>query len=130
MGFKRFEEIEAWRDARLLAGMVRKICRNEQARRDFSWADQIKRAALSVMANIAEGFEAQTDLEFANFAGFAKRSSAEVRSHLYYGLDAGYLSENELDKAMDLSQKISGSLTNLIKYLRISRRKVRANPQT
>ncbi|MDA0376118.1 MAG: four helix bundle protein [bacterium] len=130
MGFKRFEDIEAWKDARILAKMIREICKNECARRDFSWIDQIKRSALSIMANIAEGFEAQSDLEFANFAGYAKRSSAEVRSHLYYGLDAGYLSMQELESAMDLSRKISGSLTNLIKYLRISHRKVRAQTRT
>lgn len=129
MAFKSFEEIEAWKDARELSKMIRDVCKRDLVRKDYGWADQITRASISIMANIAEGFESQTDIEFATFAGYAKRSSAEVRSLLYYGLDQSYVSKNEFDIAASITQKICAGLSNLILYLRKSKRKVRATSQ-
>ncbi|MBU0766510.1 four helix bundle protein [Patescibacteria group bacterium] len=72
---------------------IRDICKRDKTRLDFAWVDQITRASISIMANIAEGFEAQSDVEFATFLGYAKRSSAEVRSLLYYRNDQSYLTK-------------------------------------
>jgi four helix bundle protein len=94
MGFKSFEEIEAWKEARILMQRIRKICKLPKVKHEFHWIDQITRAALSIMANIAEGNDANTNAEFVSFLGYAKRSSTEVRSHLYYALDEGYISQD------------------------------------
>jgi len=118
--------MEIWKEARALTQKVRKICKKSPANKDFAWVDQISRSSLSVMANIAEGFDAQSDVEFATFAGFAKRSAAEVRSHLFYGLDELYIDEVEFQQLTASTKKIGAGLANLIAYLRASHRKVRA----
>jgi len=128
MGFKSFEEIQAWKDARSLTKIIRNICKQDPTRLDFAWVDQITRACISIMANIAEGFEAQSDVEFATFLGYAKRSASEVRSLLYYGKDQSYLTEEEFTSTLNIGRKISASLNSLIKYLRKSQRKVRISP--
>ncbi len=70
------------------------------------------------MANIAEGNDAQTNPEFIQFLGYAKRSAAEVRSHLYYGLDEGYATQTEFHEASELTRKITAQIARLIQYLR------------
>lgn len=72
----------AWQDARDLTRFVRLFCKKAVDTKDWGWADQISRASLSIMANIAEGCDATTNAEFVMFLGYAKRSRAEVRSHL------------------------------------------------
>lgn len=118
MGFKTFEEIEAWQNARILMRMVRGFSKRAVSHRDWAWADQIVRSALSIMANIAEGHDALTNPEFASFLGYAKRSAAETRSHLYEGLDEGYVFQNEFDEASNLAKKIGAQLAKLIVHLR------------
>ncbi len=117
MSFKTFEEIEAWKEARELTRIVRKFSRVAIQKRDWSWADQISGAAASIMANIAEGNDSTTNAEFIQFLGYAKRSDAEVRSHLYYGFDEGYLSSIEFEDASARTKKIGGQLAKLIHYL-------------
>lgn len=116
--FTSFEEIEAWKEARTLMGVIRTFCKRSQLKRDWTWADQIGRSTLSIMANIAEGNDAQTNKEFIQFLGYAKRSCAETRSHLYYGLDMEYISKEEFSSSSDLAKKICAQLANLIRYLR------------
>lgn len=118
MKFQTFEDIEAWQEARSLARLVRQICARAIARKDWAWADQISRAALSVMANIAEGNDASTNPEFLVFLGYAKRSAAEVRSHLYYGLDEQYVTEAEFTDASERTKKIGAQIAKLMQYLR------------
>lgn len=129
MGFKTFEEIEAWQCARTLMGQVRKYCKRAFKKKEWSWADQVTRASLSIMANIAEGHDAQTNPEFIVFLGYAKRSAAEVRSHLFYGLDEGLISEKEFFESDDLARKIGAQLAKLITYLRKNDTKVRGAQQ-
>ncbi len=117
MQFKTFEEIAAWQEARDLTRMVRLFCKKAVERKDWGWADQISRAALSIMANIAEGNDATTNPEFVMFLGYAKRSSAEVRSHLYYGVDEGYMTEPEFKDAAERTRKIGAQLAKLMAYL-------------
>ncbi|MEW6028330.1 MAG: four helix bundle protein [Chloroflexota bacterium] len=78
---KRFEEIEAWQTARELARRVYSLTDEGKFSRDFGLKDQIRRASVSVMSNIAEGFESQTQSQFIRYLGVAKASAGEVRSH-------------------------------------------------
>ncbi|RPJ57366.1 MAG: four helix bundle protein [Acidobacteria bacterium] len=89
---KRFEDIEAWQLARILAGKIYSLTRKEQFARDFGLRTQIQNAAGSSMHNIAEGFDSGTSVEFVRFLRYAKRSCAEVQSELYLALDLQYIS--------------------------------------
>ncbi|MFA6523861.1 MAG: four helix bundle protein [Candidatus Peribacteraceae bacterium] len=117
MYFKTFEEIEVWQAARLLMRKVRIFTRRAMEKKDWGWADQVTRSTLSIMANIAEGNDAQTNVEFIMYLGYAKRSGAETRSHLYYGLDEGYVLKEEFEDTIQLCRKITAQLGKLIQYL-------------
>ena len=90
---KRFEDVQAWQEARVLTRQIYRLTRSGAFARDFGLKDQIQRAAVSVMANIAEGFDCESKVEFARFLGFARRSAVEVQSLLYVALDAGYVTD-------------------------------------
>jgi four helix bundle protein len=92
-GVRRFEDLVAWQKARELTRLVYAATREEPFRRDFGLCSQIQRASVSVMANIAEGFDRKRTGEFHQHLSVAKASCAEVRSHLYVALDAGYLDQ-------------------------------------
>lgn len=94
---QRFEDIIAWQKARVLTREVYLATKRETFRKDFGLANQIQRAAVSVMANIAEGYERHGQGEFYHFLGTAKASCAEVGSHLYVALDVGYLTQSQFD---------------------------------
>lgn len=117
MTFRTFEDMKVWQDARVLVCEIRQLCSNRTFR-DRIWIDQITRAALSVMANIAEGNDALTNAEFINFLGFAKRSAAEVRSHLYFALDEHYIDQEYFQKLCTQTKGIGAQLAGLIQYLR------------
>jgi four helix bundle protein len=89
-GIARFEEIEAWKTARQLTNLVYKMTEQGAFAKDYGLKDQIRRASVSVMSNIAEGFESRTDVQFINYLGHAKVSAGEVRSQLYIALDMKY----------------------------------------
>ena len=114
MKIEKFEDIRVWNEARKLALLVYKIVKNN---RDFGYRDQMRRAAVSVMNNIAEGFERKGDKEFERFLFIAKGSCGEVRSMLYLGADLGYISEVDFEEAMSLSVSISRMLSGFIKAL-------------
>jgi four helix bundle protein len=90
---QRFEDIQAWQEARKLVQEIYLLTRAGSLSRDYGLRDQIQRAAVSVMANIAEGFDCNSNIEFARFLGFARRSTVEVQSLLYTALDVGYITE-------------------------------------
>lgn len=117
---QRFEDLEAWKIARELTKSVYGITKHDCFSRDYGLKDQICRASVSIMSNVAEGFERDGDKEFANFLSIAKGSSGETRSLLYVALDQEYISETEFNqisaKAIENSRVISG----LEKYLRQS----------
>ncbi|MGE3076755.1 MAG: four helix bundle protein [Dehalococcoidia bacterium] len=92
----------AWQRARTLAGEVYACTREEPFRRDFGLAGQVQRSAVSVMANIAEGFEKNRSTEFGRYLDMAKGSLAEVRSHLYIAADIGYVSASRLEELLKL----------------------------
>ena len=114
---ERFEDIKAWQAARELVLAVYRVSGRGKFEKDFGLRDQIQRASVSVMANIAEGFERGSDKEFHRFLYIAKGSAGEVRSHLFVALDLGYVTSDEFDnlraKAEDVAKTISGFITYL-----------------
>ena len=116
--FRRIEDIEAWQKARSLAKAIYAVSGKGGFGKDFGLRDQIRRSSVSVMSNIAEGFERSGDGDFARFLTIAKGSAGEVKSQLYVAYDQGYLDEsgfNELVKKVDETARKIGSL---IGYLR------------
>ncbi|MGB2955978.1 MAG: four helix bundle protein [Anaerolineales bacterium] len=113
----RFEEIEAWQNARELTKEIYQLSALGEFSRDFGLRDQIRRAAVSIMSNIAEGFESQTQSLFIKYLGIAKASAGEVRSQLYIASDLGYLSPEDLKNTINLTEKVSRLIFGFIKYL-------------
>ena len=91
---KRFEDIQGWQEARRLTDQIYRLTDSGPFARDFGLRDQIRRAAVSAMTNVAEGFDCDSKIEFARFLGIARRSSVEVQSLLYVALDADYISKD------------------------------------
>jgi four helix bundle protein len=109
---ERFEDLIAWQKARFLTAEVYKVTGQDRFARDYSLKDQIRRAAVSVMSNIAEGFERARPAEFHQFLSVAKASCAELRSQLYIAFDAKYLRDEDfnmlMSKAVEVGQIIGG----------------------
>jgi len=121
----RFEEIEAWKTARQLTNMVYALSNKEGFNRDFGLRDQIRRASVSVMSNVAEGFESRTDVQFINFLGIARASAGEVRAQLYIALDQKYISDDQFKEAYTLAEKCARQVAKFIAYLEANPRKRR-----
>jgi four helix bundle protein len=101
----RFEDIQAWQTARELTRLVCGLSGKGAFSKDFGLREQIRRAAVSVMSNIAEGFENQTQAQFIRYLGLAKGSAGEVRSQAYVALDLQYISPEEFKTLVDLADK-------------------------
>lgn len=114
---ERFEDIEAWKKARLLVKLVYKETGKGAFAKDFGLRDQIRRAAVSVMSNIAEGFERNSDKEFRQFLYISKGSADEVRSLLYVAMDLNYINKTVCKSLMELVIVVSQKLSGFIKYL-------------
>ena len=117
----KFEELIAWQKSRELVTAIYKVTNGKEFSRDFGLRDQIQRAAVSIMSNIAEGFERAGRAEFHQFLVIAKGSCAEVRSQLYIALDIGYISKTEFDSihamAVETGRIIGGLRASLKKGL-------------
>ena len=116
--FNKFEEIQAWQKAHEVTLLVYKITSNNNFSKDFGLKDQIRRASVSVMANIAEGHGRRTNPEFANFLNLARGSAAEVQSHLYVALGLQYITKEEFEKIYQMLDEVSRMTLALAKYLR------------
>ncbi|EKE06780.1 MAG: S23 ribosomal protein [uncultured bacterium] len=114
MKFDKFEDIVAWKKAGELTTKIYSIFRYNK---DYGFSDQIKRASVSVMNNIAEGFERQSNKEFSKFLFIAKGSCGEVRSMLYLSLKFEYINNAQFKELKDVSLEISKMLSGLIKTL-------------
>ena len=112
MLIKHFEAIKVWQDARVLTKNIYNISKVGKFSKDYGLRDQIQRASVSVMSNIVEGYERDSNREFTKFLSYAKGSSGEVRSLLYVALDQEYLTETDFNKlrqgCLDVSKQISG----------------------
>jgi four helix bundle protein len=116
--FQRFEDIEAWQKARELMNELYRVSSRIPFARDFRLRDQIRDAGVSIMANIAEGFERDGTGEFIQFLAMAKGSTAEVRSHFYVALDQRYITQQEFDRLTALAAEIGKMIAALMRYLR------------
>jgi four helix bundle protein len=119
-GVKHFEELEVWQTAREMAREIYGCGGDSAFARDFGLRDQIRRAAVSVVSNIAEGFERGGDREFRQFLAQAKGSCGEVRAQLYVALDQGYLNQDKFDRLSALTVQIGRMLGGLMSYLKTS----------
>lgn len=124
MNVRRFEDLIAWQKARDLTRLIYKLSNDGNLGRDYGLRDQVRRAAVSVMSNLAEGFDRAGKAEFHQFLVIAKGSCAEVRSQLYVALDAGYLPQHEFDAAINRAEE----LAKIIGGLRASVAKQRHRP--
>lgn len=115
----RFEELLCWQKARLLTRQIFQLTRRQKFT-DFSLRDQIQRASVSVMANIAEGFERGTRDEFIYFLYIAKGSCGEVRSHLYCALDQGFIDLTDFNNTIEITKFTSSIIYRFIESLKVS----------
>lgn len=113
-GFRTFEEIAAWQEARVLVVEVYSATGRVPFCKDSGLREQIQRAAVSIGSNIAEGFERRGNREFIKFLWIAKGSAAEVATHLHYAKDLSYVDEQLFNRLYARAKKISAMLFNLI----------------
>ena len=118
MKITHFEEIQAWQEARKVAKEIYNFTKRLGFRKDFNLTSQIQRAVISVMANIAEGFDRQSKKEFVQFLSFASASTSEVQSHLYVASDQGYITEEEFKVAYAQAQKVKSMINGFMAYLK------------
>jgi four helix bundle protein len=116
--FKRFEEIKAWQKGREITRKVYSISNKSAFSKDFCLCDQMRRASISIMANIAEGHGRRTGTEFANYLNIARGSAIELQSHLYVALDLNYIGQIEFNEIYEMLEEVSKMTISLAKYLR------------
>lgn len=117
---KRFEELVCWQEGKRLVNLIYKLTR-QKAFTDFSLKDQIRRAVVSIISNIAEGFERGTREEFIYFLYIAKASCGEVRAQLYVALDQEFIGKKDFQEASQLAKRVSAMIYKLIESLKGSR---------
>jgi len=117
---EKFEDIESWKEARLL---VNEIYKHFSDIRDFGFKDQIQRAAISIMSNIAEGFDRGSNKEFLQFLVIARGSVSEVRSLSYAAMDIGYIDKNTFTGISENCLKLANLINGFIRYLKNTDRK-------
>ena len=109
----KFEDLIAWQEARTLVKMVYKLTSEGSFAKDFGMRDQIQRAAVSVMTNIAEGFDCESTAEFARFLGIARRSAVEVQSLLYAALDVEHIKSDVFKSHYEQAKKCKALIGGL-----------------
>jgi len=114
---KRFEDLEVWQRAKDLTNLIYKYSTDGTFARDFGLRDQMRRAAVSIMSNIAEGFESQTQAQFIKYLGLAKGSAGELRAQLCIARGQGYISEENFSELFLLAEICSKQLARFIQYL-------------
>ncbi|RME78927.1 MAG: four helix bundle protein [Chloroflexi bacterium] len=114
---ERFEDIQAWKKARYLTRKIYSVTGDSRFSRDFGLRDQLRRAATSIMLNIAEGYARKTGKEFVRYLYIARASAAEVQSALYVAIDQAYITEEEFNALYHEAEEVSKMITGFIKYL-------------
>jgi four helix bundle protein len=112
-----FEEMLSWQKARILNNIIYSKTKEVIFNKDFALRDQIRKSSISIMSNIAEGFERGSDSEFKYFLNVAKGSAGEVRSQLYIAFDQGYIDNELFNRCKDLVLDISRLLQGFMEYL-------------
>jgi len=124
MKIENFEDIDAWKEARTLTNEIYDLTTDGQFSKDYGLRDQIQRASVSIMANIAEGFDSQTNQGFIRFLGYALRSATEVQSHLYVALDQNYIPKEKFNNVYSKLEEVKRLISGFKSYLKNSDRKM------
>ena len=117
---ERFEDIDCWKKARELTKSIYSISLGLKFSKDFPLRDQLRRASISILSNIAEGFERDGNKEFVQFLSIAKGSCGEARAQLYVALDQEYITDAQFRSTSEMAIEVSRMLSGLIKYPRQS----------
>ena len=115
---QRFEDLEVWKLARVLAGKIHLFSLQVDFSKDYGFKDQIQRATVSIVSNIAEGFERHTNTDLRQFLTIARGSNGEVRSQLHVAFDVGYVDNERFNQILSLSILIGKMLTAWMSYLK------------
>jgi len=118
MKIERFEDINVWKQSRDLVNSIYHFTSKDSFSKDYGLKDQIQRAAVSIMTNIAEGFERDNNKEFIRFLIYSKGSAGEVRSLLYVALDLKYINKDEFNEQYKSAVSVIKQISKFIKYLR------------
>jgi four helix bundle protein len=118
MIIKSFTEIESWKEARELVNIIYNRTSDGKFAKDYGLRDQIQRASVSIMNNIAEGFDSGSSKSFINFLNYSYRSISEVESLLYVAVDLKYINGNEFQELIQKTTKIKNLIRGFIKYLK------------
>ncbi|MCD6578787.1 four helix bundle protein [bacterium] len=118
MRVKKIEDLNVWQLAREMVVNIYRITKNKGFKNDFGLSNQIQRASVSVLSNIAEGSEYGSDAEFRRYLQIAKDSIGEVRAQLYVAVDLFYIEQDEFELAHSKAENISKMISSLIKYLK------------
>lgn len=118
MKIKRFEDIDVWKESRKLVNVVYDLANKELFKRDFGLREQLRKAAVSCMANVAEGFDSGTNRQFIQMLTYTGRSASEVQSELYIASDRKYITQSEFDKCYKQAEVVRKLSSGLIRYLK------------
>jgi len=121
MKSKTFEDLKVWKDSREFVKSIYELTASESFKKDYGLKDQIQRAAVSIMNNIAEGFERGSKFEFINSLTIAKGETGELKSQLYRCLDNKYFSQKIFDELYNLADVLTKMITSFISYLNKSK---------
>ncbi|MCD6388312.1 MAG: four helix bundle protein [Desulfobulbaceae bacterium] len=114
---KTFEELTSWQEARKLVNRIDKITQQGSFSKDFELRNQIRRSAISIMANIAEGFHRNSNKDFMRFLDYSRSSLAETISHCYIALDQEYISRTEFEEIKKQANFVWKKINKFISYL-------------
>jgi len=115
---KSFEDLAVWKDARKFTNKIYMLTKKFPKEELYGLTSQIRRATVSIMSNIAEGFDRRSDKELTNFLSIARASSSEVQNDLYIALDLNYLSQVEFNQLYQEAKKIAKQINGLMNYLK------------
>ena len=118
MKIRRFEEIEAWQEARSLTKEIYRLTKLSDFSKDWGLSQQIQRASVSIMSNIAEGFDSGSKAEFIRFLGYARRSASEIQNHLYIAKDQNYVQRADFDSYYERAEKTRRKIVAFQNYLK------------
>ncbi|GAG29399.1 unnamed protein product [marine sediment metagenome] len=120
---KSFEDLTVWKDARKFTNKIYDLTNKFPKEELYGLTSQIRRATVSIMSNIAEGFDRRSDKEFSNFLSIARASAAEVQNDLYIALDLNYISQTEFNQLYQEAKKIAKQINGLMNYLKNDNKK-------
>ena len=115
---KRFEDLECWQEARKLVRLIYQVTNTTAFKKDYELVRQVRRSAVSSMANIAEGFHRNSNKDFMRFLDYSRGSIAETLSHCYVALDQNYMAEAELSEIKEGADSVWIKVNNFLSYLK------------